>query len=134
TITVSFLSGIYPAFVLSRFKPVSVLKNQTSISTRQPRQTQIRKILTVSQFVVAQFFIIATIIVSKQVNYSINTDMGFNKDAVVNFDLPRDFKESQRTTLLNEMKSIPGVELASTGFFAPADKGVAVTIVEYNDG
>jgi hypothetical protein len=64
-------------------KPVAVLKNQTSINISATRKGSLRKTLTVSQFVVAQFLIMATILVSKQISFSLNKDMGFKKDAIV---------------------------------------------------
>ena len=134
TITVSFLSGLYPALILSGYKPVLVLKNQAFTGSTQTRNAWVRKTLTVSQFVIAQFFVIATVMVSKQINYSLNTDMGFNKDAIINFDMPRDTVAAHGKQLLNEIKSIPGVAIASTGFFAPADEGVAFTNLTFNNG
>lgn len=134
TIAVSFLSGLYPALILSGFNPVLVLKNQSVTGKGQTRNAGIRKTLTVAQFVIAQFFVIATAIVSKQINYSIHSDPGFNKDAVINFESPRDRNAAHRTQLLNEIKTVPGVAMVSTGFFAPADKGVAFTNIGYNNG
>ena len=81
TVTVSFLSGLYPALILSGFKPVLILKNQAFTGSAQSRNAWVRKTLTVSQFVIAQFFVIATIMVSKQINYSLNQDLGFKKMA-----------------------------------------------------
>ena len=134
TIVVSFLSGLYPALILSGYKPVLVLKNQAFMGFAQTRKAWIRKTLTVSQFVIAQFFVIATLMVSKQINYSLTTDMGFNKEAIINFEMPRDTVAAHGKQLLNEIKSIPGIAMASTGFFAPADKGVAFTYLVYNNG
>jgi putative ABC transport system permease protein len=134
TIIVSFLSGLYPALILSGYKPVLVLKNQAFTGSAQTRNAWIRKTLTVFQFVIAQFFVIATLMVSKQINYSLNTDMGFNKDAIINFETPRDTVAAHGKELLNEIKSIPGIAVASTGFFAPADKGAAFTYLVYNNG
>ncbi|MEP6948896.1 MAG: FtsX-like permease family protein [Ginsengibacter sp.] len=134
TIVVSFLSGLYPALILSGYKPVLVLKNQAFTGSGHTRNTWVRKTLTVSQFVIAQFFVIATVMVSKQINYSLNADMGFNKDAIINFDMPRDTVSAHGPQLLNEVKSIPGIAIASTGFFAPADEGVAFTNLAFNNG
>jgi hypothetical protein len=72
--------------------------------------------------------------VSKQISYSINSDLGFNKEAIINFDAPRDKVAAHRTQLLNEIKAVPGVAMVSTGFFAPADEGVAFTNIAYNNG
>ena len=131
-LVVSLLSGLYPAFILSGYKPVNVLKNQSFTGSNETRHAWIRKTLTVSQFVIAQFFVIATVMVSKQINYSLNADMGFRKDAILSFDVPRqDTVANHRTQLLNEIKSIPGVQMASRGFLTPADKGAAFTNIKY---
>lgn len=133
TLLVSFVSGMYPALVLSGYKPALVLKSQ-ALNTGETRNAWVRKSLTVSQFVIAQFFIIATIMVSKQINYSLNTDLGFKKDAIVSFDVPRDTVPGHRTQLLNEIKNIPGVQMVSRGFLTPADEGAAFSDIAYNDG
>ena len=131
-IVVSFLSGLYPAFILSGYKPVKVLKNQSFTFNNETRHAWIRKTLTVSQFVIAQFFVIATVMVSKQINYSLNADMGFRKDAILSFVLPRqDTVANHRSVLLNEIKAIPGVKMASRGFLTPADEGAAFTDISY---
>lgn len=134
TVCVSFLSGIYPALILSGYKPVLVLKNQVYTGTAQTRNAWVRKTLTVSQFVIAQFFVIATVMMSRQINYSINMDMGFNKDAIVYFNLPRDTVKAHAPQLLNEVKALPGVALASSGFLAPAEEGAAFANISYNNG
>ncbi|MBV9963483.1 MAG: ABC transporter permease [Parafilimonas sp.] len=131
-VIVSFLSGLYPAFILSGYKPVKVLKNQSFTFSNETRHAWIRKTLTVSQFVIAQFFVIATVMVSKQINYSLNADMGFRKNAVLSFDMPRqDTVAGHRTVLLNKIKAMPGVQLASRGFLTPADEGAAFTNIKY---
>ena len=115
-IFVSFLSGLYPALVLSGYKTLSVLKNQSYGNTGETRHAWVRKTLTVSQFVIAQFFVIATLMVSKQINYSLNENTGFRKDGIITFTTPNDTVSTHAQLLLNEIKSIPGVEIASTGF------------------
>ena len=57
TITVTLLSGFYPAVVLSAYKPIAVLKNQLNTSHSGTRKGSLRKALTISQFVIAQFLI-----------------------------------------------------------------------------
>lgn len=125
TLTVSFLAGLYPAIILSGFKPVSVLKNQVFINPSQTRRLWLRKSLTVSQFVIAQFFIIATVAVSKQINFSIHSEMGFKSEAVLNFHLPRDTSNTRPAQLKNQISNIPGVARTSLGFLTPADDGAA---------
>jgi ABC-type antimicrobial peptide transport system permease subunit len=131
TIVVSFLSGLYPALILSGLKPVHVLKGQTVWTNKHTGHAWVRKSLTVSQFVIAQFFVIATVMVSKQINYSLNADLGFAKEAIINFEAPRDAVPTNTQQLLNRIKSIPEVEVASSGFLSPADIGVAFSNVTY---
>lgn len=129
-VLVSFLSGLYPALILSGYKPISVLKRQ-SANTSETRHAWVRKTLTVSQFVIAQFFVIATLMVSKQLNYSINSDLGFRKDAILTFDIPHDTVAAHTQQLLNSINMIPEVQLASTGFMSPASTGMAFTNILY---
>jgi len=133
-ITVSFLSGLYPALILSGYKPVSVLKNQAFSDSSPTRSAWVRKTLTVSQFVIAQFFIIATLMVSKQINYSINSDLGFNKEAIISFAMPRDTVKTHGPQLLNDVRAVPGVTKASSGFLAPADNGAAFGNIMFDNG
>ena len=84
TLLVTILAGFYPAMVLSKFKPVLVLKNQAYSGNSSSRKAWLRKGLTISQFLIAQFFCMATLITVKQINYLLNKDMGFKKDAIIN--------------------------------------------------
>jgi putative ABC transport system permease protein len=134
TLLVSFVSGLYPALILSGYNPAIVLKSSAFSNSAETRRAWVRKTLTVSQFVIAQFFVIATIMVGKQINYSLNTDLGFRKDAILSFDVPRDTIPSNRSTLVNEIKIIPGVQMVSRGFLTPADEGAAFSDITYIDG
>ncbi|HTF30753.1 MAG TPA: FtsX-like permease family protein, partial [Flavitalea sp.] len=114
-VVVSLLAGFYPALILTKFKPVLVLKNQAYANTGQSRTAWLRKTLTVSQFIVAQFFVIATIVVGRQIHYSLNMDMGFKKENIVSLTIPFDFfKPDDRIYVLtNELKTLPGIERLS---------------------
>lgn len=60
---ITLLSGFYPALVLTKFQPVAVLKNNMQAGGKQTRNAWLRKSLTVTQFVIAQFLVIATLVV-----------------------------------------------------------------------
>jgi putative ABC transport system permease protein len=128
---VSVLAGSYPALVLSGYQPVSVLKGQAFANSKETRRTWFRKSLTVSQFVVAQFFVIATLVMSQQINYGLHSDLGFDKEAIITFEAARDTSKTKPQRLLNAIKAIPEVSLASTGFLSPADEGMAITNIKY---
>jgi ABC-type antimicrobial peptide transport system permease subunit len=135
----TFLSGFYPALVLTKFQPVAVLKNQVHTGSAQSRKAWLRKTLTVTQFVIAQFLVIATIIVSKQINYSLNKDLGYKKEAIVNVQTPWNFfsdkEDNRRFSFLEKLKSIPEIEKTSLGSSAPAQKGASSTTMKMdNDG
>lgn len=80
TIVFGALSGTYPALLLSRFRPSQILKSQGSVRLGG---VNLRKALVVFQFSVSTVLIISTLVVSGQLNYLLNKDLGFNKDETV---------------------------------------------------
>ncbi|RVU02745.1 ABC transporter permease [Mucilaginibacter limnophilus] len=135
SVIVCLLSGFYPAMVLSGYKPVSVLKNQTHAGTGKTRNAWLRKSLTVTQFVIAQFFIMATILVSKQISYTLNKDLGFKQDAVLFVNTPwRENNADKKQVFVNKLKSFPQIENISIGSTPPSSAGYNTTSVKYIDG
>ena len=134
-VTVGVFSGFYPALILSRYKPVTVLKNVAYANTSQSRRVWIRKTLTVSQFVIAQFFIMATIVVGKQIKFSLNRDMGFKKDAIINFSTHYDFKNegAKQAVLREKLRAIPGIENLSLSQEPPASNNYSITTLKFNN-
>ncbi len=134
-ISVTLLSGFYPAIILSGYKPVLVLKNQAYTNTGKTRSAFFRKTLTISQFVIAQVFIIATILVSKQISYSLNKDLGFKKDAIVHFAVNyRDTVMGHRAVLKEKLSAIPGVTAISMSNTPPSSNNVWSSTMKYKDG
>lgn len=80
SIIIGILSGIYPAFYISAYKPVKVLKGK--IYTTRARFS-LRNVLVVLQFAIAVCLIISTLFVVKQLNYLQNKNLGFNKEQVI---------------------------------------------------
>jgi putative ABC transport system permease protein len=119
-VAVTLLSGFYPALVLSGYDPINALKNK--IASRSIGAISLRRALVVLQFVIAQALIIGTIVVVKQMNYFTNSDMGFNKEAIINIPYPGDSISRSRTGILAaELKKQPGIEAVSFSFASPAD-------------
>jgi putative ABC transport system permease protein len=132
------VSGFYPSLVLTKFQPVAVLKNQIQPGSKQSRNTWLRKSLTVTQFVIAQFLVIATLVISSQLKYSMNKDLGYKKEAIVYFRTYWDFfsgkTDNRRFTLLEKIKAMPGVEKVSLGSNSPAHNGGSSTTMKVNNG
>ena len=84
TTIIGFISGIFPAFVLSRFEPVKVLKGSLSASKKGGL---IRKSLVVAQFVVSAVLIVMVMFIYKQVNFMHHKDLGFDKQQVLSVKL-----------------------------------------------
>ncbi|MCQ6956594.1 ABC transporter permease [Mucilaginibacter aquariorum] len=80
-LAVILLSGIYPALVISGFKPVAALKNK--ITAASIGGIPLRRALVVAQFAIAQLLIIGTIVAVNQMNFVNEADLGFNKNAVL---------------------------------------------------
>ncbi len=134
-IVVTLLSGFYPALILSGYKPVLVLKNQAYAGTGKTRKVWLRKSLTISQFVIAQVFIMATILVSKQINFSLNKDMGFKKDAILYFNTNYyDTVRNHKSVLMDKLKSIPGIAMVSLCNNAPSSGSTWSGTMKYKDG
>lgn len=80
-----FVAGAYPAFVLSRMQPVTVLKSQ---KTKGGSGQWLRQFLVGFQFFISVGFILCTIVVFSQLYFLKNTDMGFNKDQILVMRVP----------------------------------------------
>lgn len=135
TLLVSGLSGFYPALVLSGYKPVTVLKNQSATNSSKSRNAWLRKSLTVTQFVIAQFFIMATLLVSKQIYYALHKDLGFKKDAIVNISTPfKQINTDKQQVFMNKIRAVSQIELMSIGGAPPSSGNTNSTTVTYKDG
>ncbi|UCE66106.1 MAG: ABC transporter permease [Candidatus Zixiibacteriota bacterium] len=85
-----FISGSYPAFFLSSFKPAVVLKG---FLNEGARGSFFRKILVVGQFAITIALLICTILAYKQLSYIKNRNLGFNREYIVNIPASDKFKD-----------------------------------------
>ena len=115
-LVISFISGVYPALVLSGFNPVNSLKNQIVLPGKS--SVLFRKGLVVFQFTTSIGLIICTLIISRQMEYFQDKELGFNKEAVVEVRLPEN-DSLKREKFRNLIQEQPGVEEITFGLGAP---------------
>ena len=134
-LTVTIIAGFYPAIVLSGYKPVLVLKNQAYANTGKTRTAWLRKSLTLSQFVIAQVFIMGVLLVGKQINYTLNKDLGFKKEAILNMQINYyDTVRSNKYVLMQKLKAIPEIAMLSLSNSAPSSTSGWTSTMKFKDG
>ncbi|MEP7267823.1 MAG: ABC transporter permease, partial [Saprospiraceae bacterium] len=116
-ILVGILSGLYPAFYLSSFRPIAVLKGKVQSSWNKDR---FRSSLVVFQFITSILLIIGSIVVFKQLNFIQNTNVGFQKDQVLILDGTSALK-SNREAFKNEISSLTGVSGSTYTGYIPVN-------------
>ena len=120
TVAVTFLAGYYPGVVLAGFQPVAALKGKLSQQNIGGLNT--RRVLIVVQFAISQILIIGTIVIMNQMRFARQSDLGFDKDAIVMVQLGLDSTHTKANSLKNEIARIPGVDKISICFAAPSSE------------
>ncbi len=115
SLAIGTLAGIYPAFYLSSFRPIQVLKGSVSLGAKK---SGLRGALVVFQFTTSVALIIATMVVSRQMNFIMNTELGFDKEQVITLSGTNTLGE-RIPTLKNELLNLSGVESVTVSGYLP---------------
>jgi len=119
---VSFLSGIYPALIVSGFNPITALKSK--VTPRMAGGISLRRALVIVQFAIAHVMIIGTLIVMSQMNYFRNATLGFDKTAIINVPIPGDsISKSKMAYMRNQFSQNRDIKSVSFSFNSPSADG-----------
>jgi putative ABC transport system permease protein len=128
-IVAALVSGGYPALLISRFRPASVLKG-SMMSKGNAGRSFIRQALVVLQFSLCICILIAMIVVHQQLRYMEKADIGFNKQNLVNIGFVS--WDGKGYVFKNELGRIPGVMSSSFCLWTPS-KGPGYMSTEIDD-
>jgi putative ABC transport system permease protein len=116
TIFVGLLAGSYPAFILSKFQPVQVIKNKFNTPKTN---TVFRRVLVVTQFVISVALIISTALVIQQLDFLKSKDAGFDKDHVVCISVRDQLVRQSLRVFQAKLMQLPGVINSGAGSSLP---------------
>ncbi|WP_143960308.1 ABC transporter permease [Litoribacter populi] len=113
----SLFSGLYPAFYLSGFRPMTIFKRNSNPSSIFSEQTA-RNGLVVFQFVISTALIISSIVIFKQIQYANQMNLGFDKEQVLLLNQVEKAGGSQ-AVLTEELRQMAGIQNASLSTGVP---------------
>jgi putative ABC transport system permease protein len=128
------VGGSYPAFYLSAFKPVSILKGHLS---KASGNVNLRRTLVVLQFSISMIMLICTWVVYSQLAFLRTKDVGFNKEQVMTVTVNTGEDERGKIFAMNnDFRSLPGIRDVGTAYSYPGNPNVNLNLfsVQGNNG
>ncbi len=110
-IVVGFISGIYPAFFTSSFKPVSILKGQSDVGGSS---IVVRKLLVIFQFMIMVLLLIGVGVIFLQMNFISNKDLGYDKDWIVYTTVDPSVASVAPNLIKNKLSTYANIEKVAT--------------------
>lgn len=104
-ILTGLISGSYPAFYLSSFKPVIALKG---LVVDKKGKHYMRRVLVIFQFIISIVLLSSTLFITKQINFMLNKDLGYEKDGIIHFIMSEGFYEHFES-IKSDLLNTPGV-------------------------
>ncbi|OQP62737.1 ABC transporter permease [Niastella vici] len=130
-LVVILLAGLYPSFVLSKFNPITALKNK--MVSASVRGVSLRRGLVVMQFTISQVLIIATAVAVSQMNFISKADLGVNKEGVLVLSSNGDsLIQSKQMAFKQQLLQVPGVQSVSFNSDAPSSDNTWSSNFAYN--
>lgn len=129
----SLLTGLYPAFVLSAFSPITALKGNFKHAAKG---LTLRKVITITQFVIATVMIAGAFIMNRQINFVQHRSLGYDKNQVLSVSLPADSAALLRVASFNnalkQMSQVKGTSVQSGLSIINSVQAKATTLVMSN--
>jgi len=150
TVIIGVLAGLYPAFYLSAFRPVQVLKGNgghrtfrtrrsegrrfVEVLSRGSRNSVLRNTLVVFQFAASVVLIIGTIVIYRQMHYILNRDAGFDKEQVLMIEGTNSLPEGQVRAFKTALSKLTAVKSVTISDFLPVEGTKRNGQSFYNEG